>query len=42
MILSTTSEIANLGKPKSIADKQRPLVEKAYLIQTILGNFKEL
>lgn len=42
MIMSKTSETANLDKAKSIADKQRPVVEKGYLIQTILGNFKEL
>lgn len=40
MILSNTSEIANLGKAKSIADKQRPVVEEGYLIQRILANFK--
>ena len=25
-VLTTTSEIANLGKPKNIADKQRPVL----------------
>ena len=42
MILTTTLEIANLSKPKNIADTQRPVVEKGYLSQTILGNFKEI